>query len=93
MPEFEQLEIPIPEQPTPRPVRIRAKVTHADNHYIKMHVYLNGDMLSEGDLSIRHADVAYVVNLLDPEIIIVDRENITDTAWKQLKSYPQVELI
>lgn len=93
----EQLAIPVPpDQPagSKQPCRVRTRVTHADNKHLKMQVYLNGDLITgEHRLTIRLADLTYLVNLLQPEIIIVDRENITDVAWLRLKNFDQVELI
>lgn len=93
MPEFEQTEIPIPDQPKGT-VRIRARVNHSDNRYTKLQIWLNGDLITgEHALVIRNADFMGLILRLRPEIIIVDRENISDDLWKRIKHVNEVELI
>ncbi len=73
------------------PARFRLRVVHADTHRITVDFYLFGDKL--GQLIMRLADCSILFQQLEPEIIIVDRENITDRAWEKLRGYKQVELI
>lgn len=90
---YEQVSIPIPDQPAGA-VRIRARINHADNRYSKLQVWLNGDLITgEHALVIRNADFMHLILRLKPEIIIVDRENISDDLWKRIKHVPEVELI
>lgn len=90
---YEQVSMPIPDQPKGT-VRIRARVNHSDNRYTKLQVWLNGDLITgEHALVIRNADILHLLLRLRPEIIIVDRENISDDLWKRIKHVPEVELI
>lgn len=89
----EQTQIPIPPQPAGT-CRIRARVNHSDNRYTKLQVWLNGDLITgEGALVIRNADVIALCLRLKPEVVIVDRENVSDDLWKRIKHYEPVELI
>lgn len=90
---MEQTSIPVPDQPKGT-VRIRARVNHSDNRYTKLQVWLNGDLITgEHALVIRNADFMAFCLRLKPEIVIVDRENISDDLWKRIKHYKTVELI
>lgn len=85
----------LPIDPGPRvPVRIRARITHADNRYTKLQLWLSGDLITGRDhLTIRNADVVYFVLAIKPEIVIVDRENVSDDLWRRIKHLPEIELI
>lgn len=90
---IEQTELPIPDQPKGG-CRIRARVNHSDNRFTKLQVWLNGDLITgEHALVIRNADIMPLVLRLRPEIIIVDRENVSDDLWKRIKHVNEVELI
>ena len=89
----EQTSIPIPDQPKIT-VRIRSRVTHADNRHTRIQVWLNGDLITgEHSLVVRNGDILYLLSRLKPEILIVDRENVSDDLWKRIKHLPEVELL
>lgn len=90
---FEQTEIPVPDQPKGT-VRIRCRVNHSDNRYTKVQIWLNGDLITgEHAIVVRNADIMALFLRVRPEIVIVDRENISDDLWKRIKHYDAVELI
>lgn len=89
---YEQTELPVPAEKGG--VRIRARVNHADNRYTKLQVWLNGDLITgEHALVIRNGDLMALCVRLKPEVVIVDRENVSDDLWKRIKHYDAVELI
>lgn len=89
----EQTSIPIPDQPAPA-VRIRTRIPHADNRHTRLQIWLNGDLITgEHRLVIRNAEVLLLLSRLKPEIVIVDRENVSDDLWKRIKHIPEVELL
>lgn len=80
--------------PASVPARVRIRVFHAGPRRTELQIWLNGDLLTvDGMLNVRNADFVYLMNKLQPEIIIVDRDNVTDDLWKRIKLMPQVELI
>lgn len=77
-----------------QPARIRMKVVQADMRWVRLDIYLHGDLLTaSGPMIVRHTDMVYLVKVMDPEIVIVNRETITDTAWSRLRGFKQIELI
>lgn len=77
------------------PIRIRSQIASSDGHHTKLLVWVNGDLTS-GDsnaISLRNADVVPFMMRLQPEIIIVRREYITDDLWKRIKHLKVIELI
>lgn len=90
---LEQTELPVPASPTGG-CRIRARVNHSDNRFTKLQVWLNGDLITgEHALVIRNADLMALCLRLKPEVLIVDRENVSDDLWKRIKHVPEVELL
>ena len=76
------------------PVRVRTRLFWSDNRHVKMQVWLNGDLITgDGSLCTRNADFIYLVRLLKPEIIIADREMISEDLWKRIKHLSEIELI
>lgn len=74
--------------------RIRCRVIHSNNHHTKIQLWLNGDLITgDHSLIVRNRDVNYLVVKLKPDVIIVDRENVSDDLWKRIKHTPGLELI
>lgn len=89
----QQTSIPLSKEPK-APARIRGRLLHADNRHSKIQVWLNGDLITgEHSLVVRNSDILYLLSRLSPEILIVDRENVSDDLWKRIKHLPEVELI
>lgn len=73
--------------------RFRIRVFHADNSYTQFQLWFNGDLITNDYLQVRNSDFVYVIHKLDPEVISVDRENITYDLWKRIKDLPAIELL
>lgn len=76
------------------PARIRTRLKRADNLHAEIEVWLNGDLITNGaGLTLRNRDFIYLMDRLQPEIIIVKRDLISDDLWKRIKHLREVELI